>query len=91
MERKAEAEQHEDVHDEEAADVVKNDVLEHDGERVHFLETLREIEREQPAEHEDDGHSFDVDVCHRSAEVEHVPDDCSDPERQRRQLSNVVE
>ena len=44
MERESESEQHEDVHDEKPGDVAQDDVLEHDGEGVHRLETLGKLE-----------------------------------------------
>ena len=55
------------------------------------LETLGELEREHPAEHENDGHDLDVDVRGRAAAVQCVPDDRHDAERERRQLSQVAE
>jgi len=89
VESESEAEQHEDVHDEEAGDVAQDDVLEHDGEGVHRLEALGELQREHPADDEHDRHHLDVDGRCRSAAVQRVPDDRRRCERQRQQLSQI--
>ena len=91
MKSKPEAEEYEDVHDEEAGDVAQDDVLEHDGEGMHCLEPLGELQREHPADDEDDSHDFDVDARRRAAAVQRVPDDRRDSERERRQRSEVAE
>ena len=91
MEREPKAEQNEDVHDEKARDVAQYDILEHDGEGVHCLETLGELQREHPTDDEDDGYHFDVEAGRRAAAVQRVPDDRGHRERQRRQLSEVAE
>jgi len=57
---------------------------------VHRLKALHELQREHPADNEDDSHHLDVEASRGAAAVQRVPDDCQRAERERGQFAEVA-